>query len=36
MSEVKLDPSWKARVGEYLERPEMQRLSEFLRSELRA
>jgi uracil-DNA glycosylase len=36
VSEVKLEPSWKARVGEYLERPEMQRLSEFLRSELRA
>ena len=36
MSEVKLDASWKARVGDYLERPEMQRLSEFLRTELRA
>ena len=34
-SEVKLEPSWKARLGEYLERPEMQRLSEFLRAELR-
>lgn len=36
MSDIKLEPSWKARVGDYLERPEMQRLSEFLRSELRA
>jgi uracil-DNA glycosylase len=36
VSEVKLGPSWKARVGDYLERPEMQRLSEFLRTELRA
>jgi uracil-DNA glycosylase len=36
VSEVKLDASWKARVGDYLERPEMQRLSEFLRTELRA
>ena len=33
---LKLDPSWKARVGDYFERPEMQRLSEFLRAELRA
>jgi uracil-DNA glycosylase len=32
---VKLDPSWKARVGGYFDRPEMQRLSEFLRTELR-
>lgn len=36
MSDIKLEPSWKTRVGDYLERPEMQRLSEFLRSELRA
>jgi len=36
VNEVKLEPSWKARVGDYLARPEMQRLSEFLRSELRA
>ncbi|HSC09517.1 MAG TPA: uracil-DNA glycosylase [Rhodanobacteraceae bacterium] len=33
---VRLEPSWKARVGDYLNRPEMQRLSEFLRAELRA
>jgi uracil-DNA glycosylase len=33
---VKLEASWKARVGDYFERPEMQRLSEFLRTELRA
>jgi len=32
---LKLDPSWKARVGDYFDRPEMQRLSEFLRDELR-
>ncbi|MEO5560442.1 MAG: uracil-DNA glycosylase [Dokdonella sp.] len=30
---VKLEPSWKARVGSQLERPEMLALSEFLRSE---
>ena len=34
--EVKLDASWKARVGDYLERPEMRALSNFLREELRA
>jgi len=34
--QVRLEPSWKARVGDYLSRPEMQRLSEFLRAELRA
>jgi len=34
--EVRLEPSWKARVGDYLSRPEMLRLSEFLRAELRA
>jgi uracil-DNA glycosylase len=33
---IKLEPSWKEHVGAYLERPEMQRLSEFLRAELRA
>lgn len=33
---LKLDASWKSRVGEYFERPEMQALSEFLRAELRA
>ena len=32
---LKLDPSWKARVGDYFDRPEMLRLSEFLRDELR-
>lgn len=32
---VKLDASWRARVGTYLERPEMLMLSEFLRSELK-
>jgi uracil-DNA glycosylase len=32
---LKLDPSWKTRIGAYFERPEMQRLSEFLRAELR-
>ena len=35
-SRVKLEASWKARVGDYLDRPDMQRLSEFLRDELRA
>jgi uracil-DNA glycosylase len=34
--ELKLEPSWKARVGDYFERPQMQQLSQFLRSELRA
>lgn len=33
---LKLDPSWKSRVGSYFERPDMQALSEFLRAELRA
>jgi uracil-DNA glycosylase len=33
---VKLAASWKARVGDYLNRPDMEQLSEFLRSELRA
>jgi uracil-DNA glycosylase len=33
---LKLDASWKARVGGYFDRPEMQALSEFLRAELRA
>lgn len=33
---IKLDASWKARVGDYLDRPEMRALSEFLRAELRA
>ena len=33
---LKLEPSWKARVGDYFDRPEMQRLAEFLRAEVRA
>ena len=33
---LKLEPSWKARVGDYLARPDMHALSEFLRAELRA
>lgn len=33
---VKLEPSWKARIGDYLERPEMQTLSSFLRAEKQA
>ena len=36
MSEVKLEPSWKARIGAHLQRPEMQALAEFLRAEKRA
>ncbi|MBN8885641.1 MAG: uracil-DNA glycosylase [Rudaea sp.] len=32
---VQLEASWKARVGDYLQRPDMLALSEFLRSELR-
>ena len=34
--ELKLEPSWKARVGDCFERPQLQALSEFLRAELRA
>ena len=30
---VKLEPSWKERIGAYLERPQMQALSAFLRAE---
>jgi uracil-DNA glycosylase len=30
---IQLDPSWKARVGDYLARPDMQELSAFLRRE---
>lgn len=30
---IKLEPSWKARVGDYLLRPEMRALSDFLRAE---
>jgi len=33
---VKLEPSWKARIGDYLERPDMQALSAFLRTEKQA
>ena len=33
---LKLEPSWKARIGDYLQRPDMQALSEFLRAELKA
>jgi uracil-DNA glycosylase len=33
---LKLEFSWKARIGEYFDRPEMLRLAEFLRAELRA
>ena len=33
---VKLEPSWKARIGDYLARPEMQALSAFLREEKHA
>jgi uracil-DNA glycosylase len=32
---LKLEESWKTRVGDYFDRPDMQALSEFLRSELR-
>ncbi|WP_266183295.1 uracil-DNA glycosylase [Dyella humicola] len=33
---VRLDPSWKARIGDYLVRPDMQALSDFLRAEKQA
>jgi len=33
---VKLEPSWKDRIGEYLARPDMRALSDFLRSEKQA
>ena len=33
---IKLEPSWKSRIGDYLQRPEMRALSEFLRNEKRA
>jgi len=33
---VKLEPSWKGRIGEYLARPDMRALSDFLRSEKQA
>ncbi|TAL88022.1 MAG: uracil-DNA glycosylase [Rhodanobacter sp.] len=35
-SVVKLEPSWKARIGDYLQRPEMRALSNFLRAEKQA
>ncbi|CAM5403018.1 uracil-DNA glycosylase [Rhodanobacter lindaniclasticus] len=33
---VQLEPSWKARIGDYLQRPEMQALAAFLRAEKQA
>jgi uracil-DNA glycosylase len=33
---VRLEPSWKARIGAYLQRPEMQALAQFLRAEKQA
>ncbi|OZB61637.1 MAG: uracil-DNA glycosylase [Lysobacterales bacterium 14-68-21] len=33
---VRLEPGWKARIGDYLERPDMQALAAFLRAEKRA
>jgi uracil-DNA glycosylase len=33
---IQLEPSWKARVGDYLLRPDMQALAAFLRTEKRA
>ncbi len=33
---VRLEPGWKARIGDYLERPEMRALADFLRVENRA
>ena len=33
---IRLEPSWKARLGDYLERPDMHALSDFLRAEKRA
>ena len=33
---IHLEPSWKARLGDYLERPPMRALAEFLREERRA
>lgn len=33
---IRLEPSWKAHLGDYLERPDMRALAEFLRSEKRA
>ncbi|WP_114240649.1 uracil-DNA glycosylase [Dyella sp. C9] len=33
---VRLEPSWKARIGDYLQRPDMQALGDFLRAEKHA
>ena len=33
---IRLEPSWKAHLGDYLERPDMRALADFLRSEKRA
>ena len=33
---IRLEPSWKARLGDYLERPDMRTLADFLRAEKRA
>lgn len=33
---IHLEPSWKARIGDYLQRPEMQALASFLRAEKHA
>lgn len=35
-AKVKLEPSWKAHIGDYLARPDMQALGEFLRAEKQA
>lgn len=33
---IKLEASWKSRIGDYLQRPEMRALSDFLRAEKHA
>lgn len=33
---IRLEPGWKARIGSYLERPDMRALADFLRAEKRA
>lgn len=33
---IRLEPGWKSRIGDYLERPEMRALADFLRAEKRA
>lgn len=33
---IRLEPSWKSRIGDYLQRPEMQALSDFLRAQKQA